>query len=123
MKKFTIVVFFIFLLSFSGLILGGCRSAFVSTTIANHSGKPVSLLEVDYPSASFGVGTLATGGEYHYRFKIQGSGSIKLQFTDSSGKTHTVSGPDITEGEQGTLQINIGPADEISWVPNLTKIR
>jgi len=39
------------------------------------------------------------------------------------GKTHTVSGPDISEGEQGTLQIIINPADEISWVPNLTKIR
>jgi hypothetical protein len=123
MKKFAAAGSSIFLALFFGFCLGGCRSAFVSATIANHSSQPVTLLEVDYPSASFGFGALAPGAESHYRFKIQGSGPIKLQFTDVTGKTHTVSGPDISEGEQGTLQIIINPADEISWVPNLTKIR
>ena len=84
---------------------------------------PVTLLEVDYPSASFGVGALASGAEYQYRFKIQGSGPVKLQFTDASGKTHTASGPVVTEGEQGTLLITISPADDVSWLPNLSKIR
>jgi hypothetical protein len=120
MKKAVAAGFLIFLIL---LVSVGCRSAFVSTTITNNSGARVTLLEVDYPSASFGVGALAPGAQFHYRFKIQGGGPIKLQFIDASGKAHTVSGPDVQEGEQGTLQINIDPPNKISWIPNLTKIR
>jgi hypothetical protein len=123
MKKFASACSLICLISFFLLCSGGCRSAFVSTTIANHSDRPVTLLEVDYPSASFGVGALASGAEYQYRFKIQGSGPVKLQFTDVSGKTHTASGPVVAEGEHGTLLITISPADDVSWLPNLSKIR
>jgi hypothetical protein len=123
MKKFAAAGSSLGLILFLALSLGGCRSAFVSTTITNRSNLPITLLEVDYPSASFGIGALAAGADFHYRFKIQGSGPIKLQFTDAAGKAHSVSGPDMIEGEQGTLSILIGPADEISWIPNLTKIR
>ena len=120
MKKALLAASLIFLISF---LLSGCRSAYVSTTITNNSAAQVTLLEVDYPSASFGVGSLAPGAQYHYRFKIQGGGPVKLQFTDASGKMHTASGPDLQEGEQGTLQINIDATGNISWVPNLTGIR
>jgi hypothetical protein len=112
-----------FLVALTSIAFTGCRSAFVSTTITNNSGNQVTLLEVDYPSASFGVGALARGAQFHYRFKIQGGGPISLQFTDASGKAHTASGPDLQEGEQGTLQISIDPSGNISWIPNLTKIR
>lgn len=111
------------LVSLISVVFIGCRSAFVSTTITNNSPGKVTLLEVDYPSASFGVGALAPEAQFHYRFKIQGGGPIHFQFTDASGKSHTVTGPDLQEGEQGTLQINIGPSDNISWMPNLTKVR
>lgn len=120
MKKAFALAPLLFLIS---VFPGGCRSAFVSTTITNNSGAQVTLLEVDYPSASFGVGALAPGAQFHYRFKIQGGGPITLQFTDRSGKTHTASGPDLQEGQQGTLQVTIDPSDNISWIPNLTKIR
>lgn len=120
MKKAVAAGSFICLIS---LFLAGCRSAFVATTITNNSGAQVTLIEGDYPSASFGVTSLAPGAQFHYRFKIQGSGPIKLQFTDASGKAHTVSGPDLQEGEQGTLEINIGPSGNISWIPNLKQIR
>jgi hypothetical protein len=115
--RFTSLVFLI------ALLLGGCRSAFVSTTITNNSGAQVTLLEVDYPSASFGVGALAPGAQFHYRFKIQGSGPVKLQFTDASGKAHTVSGLDLQEGEQGNLQISIDPSNDIAWTPNLSQTK
>jgi len=111
------------LVSLISLLSAGCRSAFVATTITNNSGAQVTLLEVDYPSASFGVGALAPSAQFHYRFKIQGSGPIKLQFTDGAGKAHTASGPDLHEGQQGNLQINIDPSGNISWIPNLTEIR
>ncbi|HMD20925.1 MAG TPA: hypothetical protein VKH40_11410 [Alloacidobacterium sp.] len=120
MKKAFALAPLLFLIS---VFPGGCRSAFVSTTITNNSGARVTLLEVDYPSASFGTGALAPGAQFHYRFKIQGGGPITLQFTDRSGKTHTASGPDLQEGQQGTLQVIIDPSDNISWIPNLTKIR
>ena len=120
MKKAFATASLIFLIS---LLTAGCRSAYVSTTITNNSAAQVTLLEVDYPSASFGVGALAPGTQFHYRFKIQGGGPIKLQFTDASGKTHTASGPDLQQGDQGTLQVNIDTAGNISWIPNLTRIR
>ncbi|QNI33737.1 hypothetical protein H7849_07400 [Alloacidobacterium dinghuense] len=115
-KAFAAVLLF-------SLTFTGCRSAFVSATITNNSAAPVTLIEVDYPSASFGVGALAPGAQFHYRFKIQGGGPIKLQFTDASGKAHTASGPDLQQGEQGTLQMNIESSGNISWIPNLTQIR
>ena len=120
MKKAFAAGSLILLISF---LVAGCRSAFVSATITNQSAAPVTLLEVDYPSASFGIGTLAPGAQFHYRFKIQGGGPITLQFTDASGKAHTASGPDLQEGEQGSLQVNIDPSNTISWIPNLAKIR
>jgi hypothetical protein len=105
------------------VLLGGCRSAFVSATITNHSGSPVSLIEVDYPSASFGVGSLAPQATFSYRFKIQGSGPIRIQFNDASGKAHTASGPNLAEGDQGSLGISIDESNNVSWVPHLAKIR
>ncbi|HLH35978.1 MAG TPA: hypothetical protein VKX41_15000 [Alloacidobacterium sp.] len=112
--------------SFTLLILllpAGCRSAFVAATITNNSGSQVTLVEVDYPYASFGVGALAPGAQFHYRFKLLGDGPVKIQFTDAAGKLHTASGPALQEGQDGQLQINIGPSGNISWIPRLTKIR
>ena len=34
--------------------LTGCHSHYVAIDVTNSSGQPISLLEVDYPSASFG---------------------------------------------------------------------
>ena len=105
------------------VLLGGCRSAFVSATITNHSQGPITLVEVDYPSASFGVGSVTPETPFHYRFKIQGSGQVKLQFTDEQGKQHSVTGPELQEGEMGSLQIGIDASSKVSWIPNLKKIR
>jgi hypothetical protein len=105
------------------LLFCGCRSAFVTATITNNSGAQLTLIEVDYPSASFGVGALAPGTQFHYRFKILGDGPVKLQFTDAGGKAHTASGPNLQEGQQGDLQIGIDSSGNISWIPRLTKIR
>jgi hypothetical protein len=99
----------------------GCHSRFVETTIDNQGAKPLQMIEVDYPSASFGVGNLAAGGQFHYRFKIQGSGPVKLQFTDAQGQVHNVDGPDLNEGQEGRLTIAIDPAGKVAWQPNLTR--
>lgn len=85
----------------------GCASKYVEAVVKNQSGATVSLVEVDYPSASFGTETLAAGAEYHYRFKILGSGATKVIWTDSARKEYTVAGPELKEGEQGRVTITL----------------
>jgi hypothetical protein len=101
------------------LALTGCRSPYISTTIANNTGTAISLIEVDYPSASFGVDAIAAGATYKYRFKIIGSGPTKVSWTDAGHHNHTSSGPDLHEGQQGQLAIALTPAGA-SWSSHLT---
>jgi hypothetical protein len=77
-------------------------------------------MEFDYPSASFGANVLATGDKYNYRFKIQGSGPVSLQYEDGSGKTRTAQGPKVEQGDQGSLLVNIDAQGAVTWTPNLT---
>jgi len=94
----------------------GCRSAGITATLSNATAKPVSLLEVDYPSASFGLQSLNPGADFKYRFKVLGSGQIKLTYTDASQHTHQANGPALREGNQGTLRIVIAN-DGVHWTP------
>jgi len=98
----------------------GCHSAFVETTIDNQSASPVRLVEVDYPSASFGVNSIAAHSQFQYRFKIQGSGPLKIEFTDAANKVHDVDGPELNQGQEGALSIVIQPSGEVSWKPSFT---
>jgi hypothetical protein len=96
----------------------GCHSAFIEATISNRTDKPISLVELDYPSASFGTQTLAPGGEFHYRFKLLGSGDLKLLYTDASRIDHTVAGPRMNEGDEGLLAVAVTPTG-VQWTPQL----
>jgi len=86
--------------------------------IHNGTGKAVTLVEVDYPTASFGVDTLAAGGTYHYRFKILGDGPTKIFWTDAAEQQHTVAGPELKEGQEGTLSATITPGTA-TWQSDL----
>jgi hypothetical protein len=105
-------------LSVLAFLATGCHSAFIQTTITNQ-GPTIHTLEVDYPSQSFGVQTLATNQTFHYRFKVQGSGPIKLQFQDASGKTQTSDGPTLEEGNEGTIAVTINPPQSPQWQTHL----
>lgn len=107
------------LLLISLLGMSGCRSHFVEATIDNQGSTPLRLVEVDYPSASFGVQALEPGAQYRYRFKIQGSGDVTIAFTDSLGKVHSVTGPELREGQEGTLRVIVGPAGAVQFEPKL----
>jgi hypothetical protein len=99
--------------------LTGCHSRTVGVTIVNQ-GPALRVLELDYPSASFGANRLATGAQFHYRFKIQGSGPLTLSFEDSSGKPHTAQGPIVQQGQEGSLLITIAGQDSaVTWTPML----
>lgn len=102
--------------------VSGCHSPYVAATVSNRTGKPIELLEVDYPSASFGTQNLAPGADFHYRFKVLGSGPVTLLYTDSAHKDHKASGPEVHEGAEGGLAITISPAG-VGWRPDATVTR
>ena len=86
----------------AALTLAGCHSATIAATISNHTSAPLSLIELDYPSASFGTQTLAPGQDFHYRFKIIGSGATTILWTDAAHQDHKNSGPTLRDGDDGT---------------------
>jgi ethanolamine utilization microcompartment shell protein EutS len=88
-------------------LLAGCHSHYIQTTITNTTADELNVVQVDYPSASFGVQHLAPGEAFHYRFKLLGSGKIKIGFLDAHKGEHSVTGPWLNEGEQGTLNIGL----------------
>jgi hypothetical protein len=94
----------------------GCHSRYVQATVSNRTDKTIELLEVDYPSASFGTQGLAPGADFHYRFKVLGSGRMKLLYTDSAHQEHKSFGPFLNEGAEGSLTIAI-TLTGINWQP------
>ena len=96
------------------IALTGCHSPYVETTISNRTPDPITLIEVEYPSASFGTQNLAPGADFHYHFKVLGSGPMKLTYTDITRKDHTSPGPTLHEGAEGPLQIIIA-SDGVRW--------
>ena len=105
---------------FASLSLSACRSPFVQTSIVNHTGSKVQLIEVDYPSASFGTQQIDDNATYHYHFQIRDSGSVKITYTDAGNKVHTLTGPTLTQGQHGTLTITLDGNGEVTWAPQLT---
>jgi hypothetical protein len=98
----------------------GCHSYHIETTIENHTGGPIRLLEVDYPSASFGVNSLAAGEEYHYRIQLRGSGPLKVQYTGSDGRKTQVEGPMLAEQQEGRIEIVLLSGGKAEFHPQLT---
>ncbi len=96
------------------LLIAGCHSPYVEATVSNHTTQPLTLLEVDYPSASFGTQTLAPGADFHYRFKVLGSGNMKLTYADATHHDQKSDGPLLQEGAEGPVTITIAP-DGVHW--------
>jgi hypothetical protein len=96
------------------LALSGCHSASVDATVSNRTATPLLLIEVDYPSASFGTENLAPGSDFHYRFKILGNGPTKILYTDSAHRENHADGPELQEGQEGTFHVTIAP-DGVHW--------
>ena len=101
------------------IALSACHSYHIDTTIENRTGAPIELLEVDYPSASFGVDSLADGADFRYRFQVRGSGPLTLQYT-SGGHPIQNTGPTLYERQQGQLEIVLLPAGKAQFRPQVT---
>jgi hypothetical protein len=95
-----------------------CHSYHIDATIENRTGGPITLLEVDYPSASFGADALAANGVFHYSFQTRGSGQLSVQYT-ASGHEVQVKGPTLYEKQQGRLEIVLLPDGKIDFHPSL----
>ncbi len=101
-------------------LFSGCHSYHIDATIENRTGATIQLLEVDYPSASFGDNSLASGADFHYRFQINGSGQLKVSYTAANGKSVQISGPTLVERQQGQLEIVLEPGGKAEFLPQLT---
>jgi len=99
------------------IAVSGCHSAYVQTTVTN-LGPPIRTVELDYPSQSFGTTILTTNQVFHYRFKVQGEGPVKIQYTDSANKQQTATGPLLHEGAEGSLAVIIQPDGKVEWKPD-----
>jgi hypothetical protein len=109
MRPFRIFSFFACL-----LVLAGCHSTHVMATVSNHTSQPILLLEVDYPSASFGTQNLAPGADFHYRFKVLGTGNMHLTYTDQAHHDHKADGSYLNEDADGPVHITI-ESDGVHW--------
>ena len=102
----------------------GCHSYHIDTAVVNRTGDAITLLEVDYPSASFGVDKLASGADYHYRFQVRDKGPVKVQYTESKTlQTHQITGPELAEGQEGRLEIVLLPDGKVEFHPSLSPKR
>jgi hypothetical protein len=112
-------------LSFAFLSCGllaatACHSYHIDATIENRTGADIQLLEVDYPSASFGADRIASGAIYHYRFQVNGSGPLKITYTGAGEKQVQIAGPTLAERQQGQLTIILLPSGKAQFLPQLT---
>lgn len=101
------------------ILIAGCRSAHVEATVVNSGNTMLHNIEVDYPSASFGISSLAPGAEFHYKLKLQDAGRMKVQFFDSNEKEHSGKGPYATQGQHGTVTITLDGTGKNVWTVNL----
>jgi len=102
------------------IVFTGCHSYHIETTIENHTGGTVTLLEVDYPSASFGADTLPADGVFHHRIQTRGSGPINVQYTAANGHPVQIKGPDIYEQQEGSIDIVLLPNGTAVFHPALS---
>lgn len=104
------------------LAAAGCHSYHVEATVENRTGSRIELLEVDYPSASFGKDALNDGEDYRYRFQIIGSGQLKVLYTQA-GQQKQIAGPALAERQEGRLEIVLLPGGKAEFHPQLTPAR
>ncbi len=106
------------------LFLASCRSSRIDVTVENRSGSAIELLEVDYPSASFGTDRLADGADLRYPIQVRGSGTVRIQYTDSASHSQVQSfGAYLSERQSGRLRIVLGPGSAIQFHPELSSPR
>jgi len=90
----------------------GCHSYHVETTVVNRTGQTIQLLEVEYPSATFGANRMAAGDILHYRIQLRDRGG--------GGQPAQTQGPEVAERQEGRLEIVLLPDGKAEFHTALT---
>jgi hypothetical protein len=105
------------------LTFAACHSYHIETTVENRTGGAIQLLEVDYPSASFGSDSMVPGALLLYRIQVRGSGPLKVQYTAADGRQIVLNGPMLEERQEGGLRIVLLPGGQAEFEPHLLPSR
>jgi hypothetical protein len=100
-------IFFIFCI--------GCRSHQIMVILENHTGEEIQLVEVDYPSASFGEDAMTDGQVVHYSIQIRDSGPVKVQYMTPDHHQPQMTGPTLHEKQEGQLEIELLPGGKAEF--------
>jgi len=98
----------------------GCHSYHIDTTVENRTGGTIQLLEVNYPSASFGADSLAAGATFRYRFQVRGNGPLMFEYAASDRRPVKIAGPALTEQQEGRIEIVLLPGGKAEFHQQLT---
>jgi hypothetical protein len=102
------------------LSIAGCHSYRIDATVENHTGEAITELEVDYPSASFGTNRVAADGVFHYRFQVRNSGLVTVQYNTANDHQVKISGPSLSEQQEGRIDIVLQPGGKADFDTHLT---
>ena len=104
------------------MLAAGCHSYHVETTVENRTGRTIQLLEVEYPSASFGADSLAADEDFHYRIQLRGSGPIKCYTrpATAAGRSvrHKFKDPRSPSGRRAGWRLCCCPEARPSFIPS-----
>lgn len=90
------------------LLLASCaRSHVIKVNVVNNSADKLSNVIIDYPSATFGIPSLAPGKTFQYAIKVTENGAMKIEFTDAQGKTKRFPGLAVSKDDEGTMEIKL----------------
>jgi hypothetical protein len=97
------------------LPFAACHSTGVNVTIRNNGHAAIRNVELDYPGASFGIGTIGAGSSYSYRIKPTGNGQMVLSFDQENGKSFKEPGPKIDRGVDANLVVLVDQDASNQW--------
>lgn len=99
------------------ILAEGCApSGLVQVTVTNASTEKISTITVDYPEATFGIGSLLPGKSFRYKIKPTATGALKIEFINNRGQSRMSSGPVVHKNDEGSIEIKLtqdGAASEI----------
>jgi hypothetical protein len=93
----------------------GCHSHGIDVTIQNNAKVPLRNVELDYPGASFGTGSILPSTSYWYHIKPTDNGEITLSFEQEDGKTFKQKEPAVRAGEDGRMIIIVDQNSSKQW--------
>ena len=103
------------LAAFLSLTALGCRSHGIDVTIQNNAKAPLRNVELDYPGASFGTGSILAGASYWYHIKPVEDGEITFSFEQEDGKAFKQKEPAVRAGEDGRMIIIVDQNSRKQW--------